>query len=233
MNDLKRLVSRIPIVGVVVRTMRTIYRKAKFPGSQVYWEQNYARGGTSGDGSYGQHAEFKAEVLNRFVRANDIQSVMEFGCGDGNQLSLATYPLYVGLDISKTAVQMCIDRFRDNPSRSFFFYDPERFVDNARLFHADLIISLEVIFHLIEDEGFERYMCCLFAAADRNVIIFSSDTDATPVLEAPHYKNRKFSTWIEANEPEWTLIEKIANRYPFDPKTRTGSTSDFYIYGKC
>lgn len=64
-------------------------------------------GGNSGVGSYGMFAEFKAGVINDFVSMNNIQSVVEFGCGDGNQLKLANYPIYKGYDVSKAAVASC------------------------------------------------------------------------------------------------------------------------------
>ena len=54
--------------------------------SSRYWQKRYQRGETSGAGSYGRFAEYKAEVLNRFVAANGIVRAAEFGCGDGNQL---------------------------------------------------------------------------------------------------------------------------------------------------
>lgn len=37
---------------------------------------------------------------NDFVRARGIDSVIEFGCGDGAQLALAEYPAYGGIDVS-------------------------------------------------------------------------------------------------------------------------------------
>jgi hypothetical protein len=45
-------------------------------------------------GSYGKFAAFKAEVLNAFVQEMRVDTVIEFGCGDGNQLTLARYPLF-------------------------------------------------------------------------------------------------------------------------------------------
>ncbi len=65
--------------------------KNNFPGSNKYWTQRYAEGGNSGAGSYGKFARFKAEVINKFVSEREIKSVIEFGCGDGNQLKLANY----------------------------------------------------------------------------------------------------------------------------------------------
>src|SRR5690606_17966018 len=115
----------------------------------AFWEANYARGGDSGAGSYGEMADFKAEVLNRFVLEHNLQTVLEFGCGDGNQLSLARYPSYIGLDVAKTAIDLCRYRFANDAAKSFFWYDPNYFVDRTGVFRADLVISLDVIFHLI------------------------------------------------------------------------------------
>ena len=55
-------------------------------------EKRYSAGGNSGAGSYSQLAEFKAQVLNRFVATHDVKHIIEFGSGDGNQLALAEYP---------------------------------------------------------------------------------------------------------------------------------------------
>ena len=84
-----------------------------------YWEARYAAGGNSGKGSGGVFAEFKAEIVNTFVREHDIASVIDFGCGDGAQLALAEYAKYIGLDTSKTAVEMCRDRFKDDRTKTY------------------------------------------------------------------------------------------------------------------
>lgn len=39
-------------------------RRRLFPGTADYWENRYAKGGTSGAGSYGRQAEWKAEIVN-------------------------------------------------------------------------------------------------------------------------------------------------------------------------
>src|SRR5258706_45661 len=90
-----------------------------FRGSGRYWESRYVSGGTSGAGSYGVQAEYKASFLNSFVADNNVRTVVEFGCGDGNQLRLAAYPSYLGLDVSSKAVHMCIEAFRSDQSKSF------------------------------------------------------------------------------------------------------------------
>ena len=98
-----------PLPGV--RQFSLLRQRIGFRGSARYWERNYARGGTSGPGSYNALAEAKAAFLNDFVRTRQVRSVIEFGCGDGHQLSLADYPAYIGLDVSRSAIELCKRRF--------------------------------------------------------------------------------------------------------------------------
>ena len=125
MKQMKPIIKKIPYIGITVKgTVRTLRKvlfpgSLIFPGSQAYWEGRYAGGGTSGAGSYGALAEFKAELLNAFVKDKSVKSVIEFGCGDGHQLSLASYPKYIGLDVSKTAIELCTERFRDDSDKRF------------------------------------------------------------------------------------------------------------------
>jgi cyclopropane fatty-acyl-phospholipid synthase-like methyltransferase len=199
-----------------------------FVGSRDYWEQRYAAGGNSGSGSYNNLAQFKAEVINDFIRKNDVHSVIEYGCGDGNQLLYMQYPSYIGLDISKTAIGICKDKFKQDKTKSFFVYDTLACVDNHRVFSADLTLSLDVLYHLIEKDIFESYIKQLFASANRFVIIYSSDYDDKQVF---HEKNRNFTGWVKENLPGWRLKEKIKNKFPED-KADPDHTSkaDFFIY---
>jgi hypothetical protein len=105
----------------------------------------------------------------------NIKSAMEFGCGDGNNLSLIKYPKYIGLDISPTAIKICINKFKNDLSKSFYVYNSLAFRDNQNLFISELCLSLDVIFHLVEDELFTKYMNDLFEASDKYVIIYSRD----------------------------------------------------------
>jgi hypothetical protein len=200
-----------------------------FHGSSEYWEQRYREGGTSGSGSYGALAEFKAAVLNGFVERKKVSSLIEFGCGDGNQLSYSTYPRYIGLDVARKAIHLCKTRFAGDSSKSFFLYDAQCFVDNGHIFRCDVAVSLDVLFHLVENSVFERYLEHLFHCADRYVVIYSSNIDLVQV--GPHEKHRCFTDYLSAAFPEWSFTEKIANPFPlaqFPPPL--GSLADFYIY---
>jgi SAM-dependent methyltransferase len=208
-----------PLPGM--RQVTRIRQQFSFNSSAHYWEQNYARGGTSGGGSCGTLARAKADFLNAFVEEHHIQSVVEFGCGDGNQLSLAEYPNYVGLDVSRTAISLCKQRFAEDMNKSFFLYDGEYFVDRGGCFEADLGISLDVVYHLVEDSVYETYMRNLFAAARLYAIIYSSNFDVGHT--AAHVRHRKFTTWIDHSCPEWQLSQQITG-----PNSQTGV--DFFVF---
>ena len=75
--------------------------------SRDYWENRYKNGGNSGAGSYNNLAAFKAKVINNFVTENNINTILELGSGDCNQLSYANYKNYFGYDFSKTAIDIC------------------------------------------------------------------------------------------------------------------------------
>ena len=218
---LKRLLRLLPTLPRAA--LRRLRPDAPFPGSEAYWDARYAAGGSSGDGSYRALAAFKAEVLNAFVAQRGVRSVIEYGCGDGNQLRLAHYPRYLGFDVSRRAVERCRTLFAGDAAKSFALlsdYDGQR---------ADLTLSLDVIYHLVEDDVFDDHMARLFDSADRFVGIYSSneaETDDAP----PHVRRRRFTDWVEAHRPDWTLAEFLRNRYPYDGDTRTGSWSDFFFY---
>ncbi len=209
-----------PLPGV--RRISLLRQRLEYRDSARFWERNYARGDTSGSGSYGSAAEVKAAFLNSFVRDNGVQTVVEFGCGDGNQLSLAEYPCYVGLDVSGTAVKLCQERFAADPSKSFFLYHGAYFTDRGGVFAADLAISLDVIYHLTEDSVFESYMTHLFGSGRRFVLVYA--TNMVMSGTAPHVRHRHFSSWVEANCPGWTLVD--ITRGPNDGPGR----ADFFVY---
>lgn len=193
-----------------------------------YWDERYAAGGTSGAGSYGRLAEYKAEFLNDFVRDNAIQSVIEFGCGDGHQLSLMRYPRYLGLDVSEAVIRRCEDKFRDDATKRFLVYDSLTFSRGATT--AELAVSLDVLFHIVDDSVFDTYLRDLFASATRYVVIYADDTGANPAWRASHIKHRRFTPWVARHQPSWRLLERVPNKYPFVGDYRSGSHCDFFIY---
>ncbi|MCC1484903.1 glycosyltransferase [Winogradskyella immobilis] len=224
-----KMLKKIMKSNIIVLKLKSFFRKKKkikeFEGSEYYWEKRYQSDKNSGSGSYGRLADFKAEVLNQFVEENNIKTVIELGCGDGNQLSLANYPYYIGFDVSEKALEICKAKFRDDDTKTFY----NSFDDKHKGLKADLTMSLDVIYHLIEDTVFESYMQQLFMASTNYVIVFSSNYNKR---SAAHVRSRKFTDWIDKNKSEeWKLVDVIKNKYPFqesDPNNT--SMADFYIY---
>ncbi|MBV0900410.1 class I SAM-dependent methyltransferase [Haloarcula salina] len=229
MNPIKSIAKEIVTTDIAHHYISKAYH-LKYPGSRQYWEDRYQRGDNSGAGSYGKLARFKSNVLENFIDQNEVKDVIEFGCGDGNQLSMTEFPPYIGLDVSSTAIQMCINKFEDEEYKSFFLYNPESFVDNRGIFKSDLGLSLDVIYHLTEDDIYQKYMEDLFSSSRKYVIIYSSNT-TKKYVDDKHVKHRKFTNWVENNARDWELDRVIDNKYSYDPSNpENTSWSDFYIF---
>ncbi|MEH6657584.1 hypothetical protein [Leeuwenhoekiella marinoflava] len=195
--------------------------------SREYWESRYQNGGNSGSGSYGCLANFKAEVLNDFVNKHQIKSIIEFGSGDGNQLNLANYPKYIGYDVSEKAIEICKEKFKQDPTKEFRILEESLSLNG----HAELCLSLDVIFHLIEYPVFDSYMRTLFSSSTNYVIIYSSNNEFEM---AKHVKSRDFQKWIIKNlGNKWELFRVVKNKYPYnETKPDETSFSDFFFYKK-
>jgi len=216
-----------------VRPARRLLERLRYRGSRAFWEDRYRTGGTSGPGSYGEFATFKAEVLNRFIATHQIRSVIEFGCGDGNQVSLGEYPPYIGLDVSPSAIERCRKRFAQDPSKEFFTYPSGAVTIGTPPFLCDLALSLDVIYHLTEEEVFERHMTDVFTAAHRFVALYTSDTDQLPgLMGAPHIRHRPVRRFVAERFPHWKVEEVVENRFPWNGDPRTSSWADFTFYSR-
>ncbi len=226
---LKLFFQEHPIIGVVAMTVwRALHHLKKFPGSAKYWEEVYAKGGTSGPGSYNRLADFKADIINSFVKKHGITQVIEFGCGDGNQLKLAQYENYVGFDVSRKAVDMCRAAFKSDVTKTF------KVADEYSNEKSELSLSLDVIYHLIEDDVFDLYMRRLFKSSNKFVIIYSSDDETLNRMYGDyHVRHRKFTDWVVKYAYEWSLIESLPNKYKFVEADRNNTSfCDFFFYQK-
>lgn len=222
----KQFVKQIPGVRALTRSLNASSLSKRWSGSEDYWVQRYKTGGNSGDGSYNKLAQFKAEILNAFVKDRHAATVIEYGCGDGNQLRLAEYKSYLGFDVSDLAIAMCRKTFAGDVSKQF------KLVGEYRGETAELTMSLDVVYHLVEDAVFESYIRRLFDSSSRFVIVYSSNKDEQEKVQSPHVKHRKFTRWVEENTIGWKLVQHIPNKYPYNGGKTEGSFADFYIFEK-
>lgn len=216
------------LVASGLRRAYTMLKRQRLDSSGDYWQQRYARGETSGYGSYGRLAEFKADVLNKAVAERSVATVIEFGCGDGAQLSMMHYPSYRGVDVSPAAVAVCRKKFAGDPTKSFITLDEFRSTRPT----ADLALSLDVIYHLVEDAVFDSHMRDLFGAAQRSVAIYSSNSDRIGD-PAPHVRHREFTQWIAQHAPDWSCAATHKNPYPYRWWNRKHSSHcDLFLFDR-
>jgi SAM-dependent methyltransferase len=188
--------------------------------SASFWEQRYASGGNSGTGSEGENAAFKAEFLNDFVVDHAVRDVVEYGCGDGRQLAFANYPKYTGLDVSATAIRMCEQRFAGDPAKEFHLLPLPWPVA------ADLVLSLDVIYHLTEQDVYVQHMHDVFNSALQWVVLYTTDSDyLDPSLySAGHVRHWPVEAYVAKAFPAWKPEDVFLN-----PRPELGG-SDFFVY---
>ena len=209
------------MIGVV----RKIWRRLRGFDSDGYWERRYAGGGNSGVGSYGRLAEFKAEVVNRLIREHGLKHIVDWGFGDGNQLKLFVVDRYTGIDVSRTAVQRAQQEWEGDAAKRFLHSTELPLRDQG-----DLALSFDVLYHLIEDSVFNQYMNNLLESSSDCVLIYSSNKKAEKI-EGHHVMDREFTSWMEEHGRQFELVEKIKNRYPYDPHDpENTSSADFWLY---
>lgn len=170
-----------------------------------YWNNRYDRGGRSGPGSYGFVAHVKSEFLTSFVKKHAIKTMVEYGCGDGNNLCLTTEKnpnlKIIGVDISTTALDLCRRKMPEH-----VFVHKNDYVAAAE--PVDLVVSLEVIFHLIEDEVYNDYMRSITSIGSEWLVILSPDQDERRQhAGAAHVKKRKYSNHPSLEE-RYDLVEE-------------------------
>ena len=199
--------------------------------STEYWQKRYENGGNSGAGSYGHLCQFKINYINELIDKNDIKSVIDWGCGDGNQvdgLDLVQQEhnlTYLGFDVSPIALYQCRRRHLGRPWMQFFH------TDEYSGQQAELGLSLDVIYHLVEDNVFNAYMRRLCDSSTKYLVIYSSNSRKVE-LPAVHLRERQFTDWMIHNRPDWQICRISPNEYPYHVLGPAGSISDFYVYRK-
>jgi hypothetical protein len=188
--------------------------------SKKYWENRYVSGGNSGSGSYGKLAQHKSDILNEFIFENNIKSILEYGCGDGNQLSQLNCDKIYGIDVSYKSIEMCKNKIKNGI-----------FIHSSELHKIDIIpdltVSLDVLYHLIEDDVYDDYMRNLINFKSKYIIIYSSNEIGDNTT--PHVKKRKFTDNIHLNK-YYSLTNIKENKYPFNGDYINSSYSNWFYY---
>lgn len=188
-----------------------------------YWENRYAGGGNSGAGSYGAENTFKFSYIKSIVEKYGVTSINDFGCGDGEQIKNLRTPYidheitYRGVDVSPTAVNKCKARYKN--VSSFSFYN-----DSSEIKEADLSLSLDVLYHILDEDIYHTYLDNLFSKSNKYVLIYAVDHDES--RNNGHMYSRAFVDYV---------VEKytceLIDTHPYPAKKGKGDVA-FYLFKK-
>lgn len=161
------------------------------------WDKRYLDGGNSGRGSYGYHAEGKAQYINNVIDTYNIKSINDLGHGDGNQLTYFQGDFkYYGYDISTIINDRLKEQYEGN--------DKYTFVSSLdQMTKCDLALSLDVLYHIIDLDQWEYYLNKLFTLG-KYVVIYAVDLQLNV---AQYFKARPFTQYIQDNFNSYTLID--------------------------
>jgi len=187
--------------------------------TEEIWNNRYQNGGNSGAGSYNELYIFKRDIINDIINKNSIKSIIDFGCGDGNQIKEINTKNYIGIDIAETSIDICKMKYSNDSTKKFYTYNE---IDNMNL-QSDLTMSLDVLYHILEEERYVTYLKNLFSCSSKYALIYSNNYNGH--MDG-HMYPKKFTDDIESMFPSWQLIEKINQKCP------NISSSDFYLYEK-
>ena len=109
------------------------------------------------------------------------------------------------------------------PNNTFYHLDGVGFINEK----TDLLLSLDVIYHLIEDEVYDRYINNIVNHGSPNIIIYSANYESSDKF-ATHVRPRKFTENKTLSE-KYNLVTIIKNKYP-STNHKKGSFSDWYIF---
>lgn len=226
-HAIARNVRSIGILRQIRRFLPIPGDRVRFENSAQYWKERYKSGGDSGEGSYGPLARYKATFINDFCQQHRIESAIEFGCGDGNQASLLNIDSYLGIDISEECIKWAKERL-DRPGWKFLTLGEYH---QSAVRRCELALSLDVVYHLVEDEIYHSYLNNLFESSSRFVLIYASNFEHFDP-NIPHVRHRKIVGDIHQLHSNWRLLATEKNPYSkeHDSQAEYGSFADFHVF---
>jgi 2-polyprenyl-3-methyl-5-hydroxy-6-metoxy-1,4-benzoquinol methylase len=137
--------------------------------NRSFWNERYVTAPElgSGPGSRGYSAWIKQYVMETVTRLNNIDSVIDVGCGDLCWMKdgLFQNQHYVGVDISDIIIERNIKRY---PQHTFVLHD---FVKSPIEMKADLVVSFDVLIHQCEIDKFINMLTHIIDSTNRYALI--------------------------------------------------------------
>jgi len=191
-------------------TMDSTYRERDF------WQQRYSSGLDSGPGSGGEEAAWKVEQVVRACSRKKVGSVLDLGCGDGRVARALMDRLpgasYLGIDQAPAALEQA--RRVALPGMEFREGD----LTGAELSPADLVLCLDVLFHLESAERHEAAIAAVCRAFRKVAIVAAWNAGIVELYRgefAPHTVYRPFVVTDPAVKVEEIKLPMVGQKSLF------------------
>lgn len=198
----------------------------------AYWDERHRTsdewrsGGDRGIDIYRNRA-FYAHRLGLLVSILDRYHIeprlriLDAGCGKGwlsTQLAAQGHEV-VGIDASAVAVEIARKR---QPSVRFVITTLEAFRDWRRF---DAVVCMDVLFHILDDELWQRSLANLTEHVAQNGLLVISDTPCNqPLVMGNYIVHRPLDAYLRCiNRYGLTLVDRI-------PYEFAGNPNQFYVF---
>lgn len=123
-----------------------------------YWENRYARRGTSGAGSIGSERTWKWNIISRYLPKPN--HIIDVGCGDLQFWEGRDCRDYVGIDISEEIIMRDI---RAKPDWTFYNTPAQVLIKGLC---RNNVFCLDLLFHIMTEEAFVQILLnlCSYSA---------------------------------------------------------------------
>jgi hypothetical protein len=164
-------------------------------------------------------ARHKADFVNKFIRANQVTDVIDYGCGDTRLLRQLRVPALTGICLAAERLAACRAAAAANPG--WRFYAGVEVPEDAT---AGMALSVDMVGRLETDAEFSAYMRALFRAGRDYVLIHAAQNH--PAWAASVLNLRPFTDHVRRFFPSWRLAAHVPNPVPHS------RAADFFVYAR-
>lgn len=178
--------------------------------SYQYWAERYINTNfknSSGNGRLKFRLRYKAKMLNKIFETYTITKIADFGCGDGLLASRLKCAKYYGIEINSEIVSNLKNKFFEKKEFEFSTKFESRWRNKI-----DASISVDVIFHLVEKDVYQKYMNELFSTDAKYVIIRAYNHESQGTGRNSHILHREFLNTVKKYFPNYNLINESPPR---------------------
>lgn len=132
-----------------------------------YWDQRYCKGGISGEGSIGDYRDWKWHIIKKYTdKLENLNSVIDIGCGDLSFWEGKTCKKYIGMDVSKTIIEKNIVK---KPEWTFFCNS----ADIRKDIKSNCVFCFDILFHIMDDNTYEKILKNVISYSQNMIFIYT------------------------------------------------------------